>query len=196
MEKAGEAALGGSEVVALVRGAQRGDPRAFRGLFDRYQRSVMSYCLLSSNRDRELAKDLTQECFARAFASLGSLADPERFQGWLFTLAANTCRTRGAQRARHQKLLESVMLEHEAAPDGADPVEREQIIARVREVLDHVADPTVRQIALLHYVEGRTTRTIASELDVPHGTVTVKLMRFRAAIKRDLCRALAEEGHP
>lgn len=181
-----------SSLLAQVHGAQGGDVAAQRALFDRFQRSVMSYCLLSAHGDRELALDLTQESFTRAFGSLKSLENPERFQGWLFTLVANICRSRGAQRTRQEKVLEAVMLEREASTE--DPAQRERLIARVQEVLHRVEDPTVRRLALLHYVDGRTTRDIAALLGMPHGTVTVKLMRFRAAIKADLCQILIEEA--
>jgi DNA-directed RNA polymerase specialized sigma24 family protein len=39
-----------------------------------------------------------------------------------------------------------------------------------------------------------TTREIAARLGVPHGTVTSRLVRFRAAIKRELLRAMLEEA--
>jgi len=65
----------------------------------------------------------------------------------------------------------------------------------VRRVLAHVADKRLREIVQLKYGDREhTTRQIAEKLSIPHGTVTVKLMRFRATIRRDLCRELAWEG--
>jgi RNA polymerase sigma-70 factor (ECF subfamily) len=154
----------------------------------------MSYCLLSSRGDRELALDLSQEAFTRAFRGLPTLADPGNFRGWLFTIVANLCRTRGAAEGRRRALLESFAVEQQAQLAPEDPETRERRIATVREFLAQVDDPSLRQIVQLHYVEAVATREIARRLSIPHGTVTVKLMRFRAAVKRDLSKALAEEA--
>jgi len=179
-----------------VRAAQRGDPAALRALFDRHHRAVLGYCLLATGRDRDRAVDLLQETFCRAFQGLGGLAAPERFRGWLFSIAANVCRTRGAQDERRRRVLDAVQLEQD--PDAAvpdDPAEREGRIAAVQRVISHLPDPKLRQIVQLKYCEPEhTTREIAEMLAIPHGTVTVRLMRFRAAIRRELCRALLEEG--
>ena len=58
-----------------------------------------------------------------------------------------------------------------------------------------LAAPLVHQIAMLKYREPEhTTRQIAEQLGIPHGTVTVKLMRFRAAVRRELaCELLDAE---
>ncbi|MBI5545908.1 MAG: sigma-70 family RNA polymerase sigma factor [Deltaproteobacteria bacterium] len=185
------------EIGRLVRAAQQGERDASRALFDRFQRSVMGYCLLSTKGDRERAMDLLQETFARAFRSLAGLSEPERFQGWLFTIAANVCRTRGFQEQRNQRTLDALALEREAELDPEDKAARERRIALVQQILEGVQDPTLRQIVMLKYGEPEhTTRGISEKLSIPHGTVTVRLMRFRDAIKRDLCRRLLEEGEP
>jgi RNA polymerase sigma-70 factor, ECF subfamily len=182
-------------VAGLVRAAQGGQRAASRQLFDRFQKGVMGYCLLSANGDREKAKDLLQETFARAFRSLDGLAEPERFQGWLFTIAANVCRSEGEKQQRHRKALDALALEREADLPPEDPAGRERRIALVQKVLADVPDPTLRQIVNLRYGEPEhTTRAIAAELGIPHGTVTVKLMRFRDAARRELCRLLLEEA--
>jgi RNA polymerase sigma-70 factor, ECF subfamily len=171
-----------------------GDPKALRALFDRYQRRVMGYCLLSTHGDREQAMDLTQDTFARAFKSLHRLDDPARFAGWLFTIAANVCRSHGAAEQRRRQVMTLLALEVQADAPG-DKVEREQRIAAVQRIVDAIGDPLLQQIVRLKYCEPEhTTRQIAEQLGIPHGTVTVKLMRFRAAVRRELaCELLAAE---
>jgi len=188
-------APGQDGVSGLVRAAQQGDRAASRALFDRFQKGVMGYCLLSAKGDRERAKDLAQETFARAFRSLTGLTEPERFQGWLFTIAANVCRNRGEQESRQRQVLDALAVEREVELPAEDKESRERRIALVQRLLAGVADEKLRRIVILKYGEPEhTTREIAAKLDVPHGTVTVKLMRFRDAVKRDLCRQLLEEG--
>ncbi|MGC4118333.1 MAG: RNA polymerase sigma factor [Myxococcales bacterium] len=186
--------VAGQDLAGLVRAAQDGDRAGCRALFDRFQKGVMGYCLLSAKGDRERAMDLCQETFARAFRSLTGLTEPERFQGWLFTIAANVCRTRGEQEHKRQQALDALALERDAELSAEDKQARERRIALVQRLLSGVQDERLRQIVTLKYGEPEhTTREIAAKLDVPHGTVTVKLMRFRDAVKRDLCRMLVAE---
>lgn len=178
----------------VVRSAARGDRAAQQALFDRHQRGVMGYCLLACKGDRERALELTQETFLRALASLPQLQQADRFRSWLFSIAANLCRGLGAQEARRRELLAAAQLSLDVVPAPDEPREREARIALVQRLLSRIEDPAVRAVVWLKYGEPEhTTREIASRLGLPHGTVTSRLVRFRAAIKRELLRAMVEE---
>jgi len=177
----------------LVEAARNGDRRAQRALFDRFRRPLMGYCMLSANGDRELAMDLTQETFGKAFTNLDRLQDADRFKGWLFTIAANVCRTQGAKAIRQKRLHERFALVLDAEPPAEDKLGRELRISAVQNVLDSIEDDKLRKIVTLKYTEPEhTTREIASKLDIPHGTVTVTLSRFRARMKGRFAAALLE----
>jgi len=155
----------------------------------------MGYCLLACNGDRERALELTQDTFLRALSSLRQLHEPSRFRNWLFSIAANLCRGRGAQEARRRELLVAARLSFDATPSSDEVEQREARIALVQRLLSRVQDPEVRAVVSLKYGEPEhTTREIAARLDVPHGTVTSRLVRFRAAIKRELLRMMLEEA--
>lgn len=184
-------------VVAQVRAAVGGSRAAQQAIFSEHHRAVMAYCLLATHGDRSAAMDLVQEIFGRAFVGLGGLSKPELFKGWLFTIAANVCRARGEQEGRRRALLEGFALQlTEAAPADESTGERERRIARVRELVAEVKDDGTRAVLAAHYVEGEPTRQIAERLNVPHGTVTVKLMRFRDRLKRDFAAAIASGDFP
>jgi len=185
--------------AAAVRAAQDGNRAALRALFERHQRAVFGYCLVAARRDRDRALDLMQETFSRAFRALDTIAEPERFRRWLFTIAANVCRTSAVQEERRDRVLQALQLEQAADGEGepSEAAQREERIATVRRVLTHVSDQRLREIVQLKYGDPEhTTRQIAEKLSLPHGTVTVKLMRFRSAIRRELCRALVSEATP
>src|SRR5919107_454905 len=71
--------------------ARRGDHDAFRQLFDRYSRPVISF-VYDMVGDRALAEDLTQETFVRAYRHLGALREEGKFSTWLFSIAKNVAR--------------------------------------------------------------------------------------------------------
>jgi RNA polymerase sigma-70 factor, ECF subfamily len=191
--------VGGSSPEAMreVRAAQAGDLIATRALFERLQRPVMAYCLVATKGDRDAALDLVQDTFGRAFKALPGLTEPEAFRGWVFTIASNLVRSRGATESRRREVLEGFALETlQDSSQAEEPAMREQRIARVRELVDAVEDEKMRTIAHAHYVEGQKTRDIATSLGMPHGTVTVKLMRFRDGMKRALCAAVVSGEFP
>ena len=87
----------------LVARTRQGDQEAFRLIFERYSRPVISfiYDLVS---DRELAEELTQETFVRAYRSLRSLREETKLSTWLFGIAKNVAREslRARMRDSHQ----------------------------------------------------------------------------------------------
>ncbi|HXM48533.1 MAG TPA: sigma-70 family RNA polymerase sigma factor [Pyrinomonadaceae bacterium] len=91
----------------LVARACRGEQEAFRLIFERYSRPVISfiYDLVS---DRGLAEELTQETFVRAFRNLGALRQETKLSTWLFGIAKNVAREslRARMRASRQVDLE------------------------------------------------------------------------------------------
>jgi RNA polymerase sigma-70 factor (ECF subfamily) len=100
----------------LIARARRGDGEAFRLIFERYTRPVISFIFYMVNR-RELAEELAQETFVRAFRSLGTLRDDARLSTWLFGIAKNVARE--SLRAR-RKELQTVETEHTNAPRARD----------------------------------------------------------------------------
>jgi len=70
----------------LLRRARRGEPEAFRVIFDRHAPSVRRFVgdLL---RDDAAADEATQETFVRAHARLRTLREDERLAGWLLGIA-------------------------------------------------------------------------------------------------------------
>lgn len=87
----------------LVARACRGDQEAFRLIFERYSRPVISF-IYDQVGDRELAEELAQETFVRAYRSLGSLREEAKLSTWLFGIAKNVAREslRSDMRRRQQ----------------------------------------------------------------------------------------------
>ena len=77
-----------TQLVELVKQARDGNRWAFDQLIDRYQGDIhrMIYYRIRAPMD---AEDLTQDVFIRAYRSISRLREPERFRGWLYTIAVN-----------------------------------------------------------------------------------------------------------
>jgi RNA polymerase sigma-70 factor (ECF subfamily) len=86
----------------LVSRACRGDHDAFRMIFERYSRPVMSF-IYDQIGDRDVAEELAQETFVRAYRNLKSLKEETKLSTWLFGIAKNVAREsiRSKVRDRH-----------------------------------------------------------------------------------------------
>ena len=83
----------------LVTRVCQGDAEAFRLIFERYSRPVISFIFDMVN-DRSLAEELTQETFVRAFRSIHTMRRETKLSTWLFGIARNVARESLRARAR------------------------------------------------------------------------------------------------
>ncbi len=96
----------------LVARACQGDQEAFRLIFERYSRPVISF-IYDQVGNREVAEELTQETFVRAYRSLHTLREETKLSTWLFGIAKNVARESLRARARidrHVDLADKLVL--------------------------------------------------------------------------------------
>ena len=75
----------------LVTRVCQGDSEAFRLIFERYSRPVISFIFDMVN-DRGLAEELTQETFVRAYRAIRTMRADTKLSTWLFGIARNVAR--------------------------------------------------------------------------------------------------------
>jgi RNA polymerase sigma-70 factor (ECF subfamily) len=182
------AAAAGDEELILR--AQRGDGAAFGDLVRRTQDRVFNLAFRMTG-DRDMAADVTQDAFLRAFRSLGKLREPGRFSSWLLKIVSNL--SLDALSARGTVSLDALLEEgDEHLPvSGSDPVDAlEGVIAdeAIAAALDKVP-PVYRQVLVLRHIEDLPYERIAEILDIPLGTVKTRLFRGREQL-----RAFLTEG--
>ena len=107
----------------LVSRVCAGDAEAFRLIFERYSRPVISFIFDMVN-DRSLAEELTQETFVRAFRAIRTMRRETKLSTWLFGIARNVARESLRARARagnHLHLADKAVLD--LSDDKPVPVE-------------------------------------------------------------------------
>jgi RNA polymerase sigma-70 factor (ECF subfamily) len=153
-----------SNDLGLVKAAIAGDRRAWSALYDRYAKAVHG-CILAKVPAID-AEDLAQDVFVFALARLETLEDPERFGGWLMTIARNR-RTDYWRRHKDSKEFADEQ-KSEQAPLG----DAQRALDAIRSLPEAYQEPL-----LLRFVEGMTGPEIARCLDMQHGSVRVNLSR-------------------
>ena len=126
----------------LVTRTCQGDSEAFRLIFERYSRPVISFIFDMVN-DRALAEELTQETFVRAYRAMRTMRAETKLSTWLFGIARNVARESLRARARtgnHVDLSDKSVVDlsdNTPAPvEGLLNKELNAIIRRSLEALD------------------------------------------------------------
>lgn len=171
--------------VPPARGSQ--DARArVEELFAQHSTEINTY-LSRMVRDPELAADLTQDTFVRAYRSLDTLEDPAKARPWLFRIAYNLA----LDEIRRRRIIRFLPWSGESR--GAAPsAERIAMDARFSGSLERaLARIPERQRAalLLSELNDLTGRELAAALGVSHVAARALLTRARESLRV----ALAEE---
>ena len=176
---------------ALVERARRGDASAHRALYDAHVEQIyrVTYRLTGAEH---LARDVTQNTFVRAFASLDGFRGESAFGTWLHSIAVslslNEIRRVKRERMRNAPLEDAESL-GQSAPHS-DPVLREKVMQAVNELPEGC-----RAVFMMHDAEGLTHEEIAAALGVTVGTSKAQLSRARGKLRIALAR-FAEEWKP
>src|SRR3989442_10027603 len=70
---------------------QRGDPEAFRLLFEAHKDRVYSIALCFFDGDEAAAKDITQEVFLKLMTFISQFQNRSEFSTWLHRIVTNAC---------------------------------------------------------------------------------------------------------
>ncbi len=187
----------GCEDGELVQRALDGEERAYEALLLRYQRPVFSI-LVRMVRDRELAEDLAQEAFLRAFRALERYDPTRPLSTWLFRIAHNLAvdhlrrRTpetvpidggEGGWTGDGERVPGISLPSPEEAPDRY--VENRELGDLLEEAIGRLR-PEYRSAILLRHVEGCSYEEVAEILELPVGTVKTHLHRARRELRSHL----------
>ena len=199
---AGPGAPPADEPVLLERCAG-GDREAFDEILGRYYGRIYSFCRRLLGPRRELAEDLTQEVFLRAWRGMATFKLGSRFSTWLFQIALNywiqEYRKGKALKRRGVTLSIDKPLGGEDSDYHIEPRSREPDPAQAaftgemgRAILAAIdrLDPDQRAAVVMCDLEGLSYEEIGRALDIPVGTVRSRIHRGRARLQGELERYL------
>jgi RNA polymerase sigma-70 factor (ECF subfamily) len=175
----------GTDDDRLVRLAQAGNREAFGWLVERHQDRM--YRLMLRMVGAEVAEDLAQQAFLKAWLGLARFQGDSTFGTWLYRLAVNVCLDELRRSARRVRLLplEVAELAGDHEPDVADQV-ADGLAAQARQIalaaaLDQVSAED-RLLLHLRVGEGLSYEDIGQLLSIPPSTVGTRLFRARARL--------------
>ncbi len=162
-------------------------------LIDQYQNLVFSICLKLTG-DYFVAEDLTQETFLAAYKHLKQNV-PEAEKAWLCRIASNKCIDHLRATARRGISTEEEQIHNLAQPEKEEPL-RQVLNSEILEELRmccNALSPPYREVAIAHFLEGKSAKEIAEESQIGINTVKTHIHRARELLKKSYRKELLQE---
>ena len=183
--------------TAIIEKVLDGDSQAFEMLILKYQSKLFATSM-NVVKNRELAEDIVQEAFMKAFMKLDSLKNREQFYPWLKRIALNIA----LNHFEKEKRVMDVETEDDETSffenigSGESPEEltlKEELHKYVRSYVDSLPDK-LRVVIVLREVEDMSYEEIAEMMNIPLGTVRSRLFNARQIIKDRLINQGLADG--
>lgn len=183
-----------ADLVISVEKCRAGDRQAFNTLVRLFQGRTYTLAF-NYLKDREEAKDVTQDIFVTVYRTIHTLQDSSKFAAWLYQLSLNHCRNRYRQLVRRGFYNTSsiddpdspIQLTTGETPEGI--LEQQDLRSVILEAMAGMSE-TENEILILRDIQGLSYETIGELLDVPLGTVKSRINRARSVLKDRLQRFL------
>jgi RNA polymerase sigma-70 factor (ECF subfamily) len=173
----------------LVKRVQKGEKGAFDLLVLKYEHKIVNL-MMRYVRDPEMALDITQEAFIKAYRALPRFRGDSAFYTWLYRIAVNTAKNYLAAQRRRPMDIELDLQDPEqyglhAKLKETDTPEGVALGQELQETLERAIGALpedLRQAIILRELDGMSYEEIAQTMDCPVGTVRSRIFRARDAI--------------
>ena len=173
----------------LVKRVQKGDKGAFDMLVLKYQHKIVNL-VMRYVRDPELALDITQEAFIKAYRAIPRFRGDSAFYTWMYRIAVNTAKNHLAAQRRRPMDVELDLQDPEqydlhAKLRETDTPEGVTLGQELKETVERAIaalPEDLRTAIILRELEGMSYEEIAQTMECPVGTVRSRIFRARDAI--------------
>lgn len=156
----------------LLRIVTEDDRKAFEAILRKYQSPIRAFFRKMCGGDGELADDLSQETFLKAYRGIHSFNQQSKFLTWLYAIAKNVYFEHLRRGEKFEELSESEASMVSATDSHLD-------IAKCMLQLN----PEERLVLTLSYAEGLLQTEVAELMEIPLGTVKTHALRAKEKLK-------------
>lgn len=174
--------------------AAGGDRAAFGRIVAGCQNGITAIAL-AITRDVPASEDIAQDAFLSAWNHLPRLRNQSSFLPWLRQITRNLAHDH-LRRKYSEKRIDGDMddilaVVADPTPDHPERLSRQQEEAVVADLIDDLPEET-REILLIYYREGQSSKQVASLLGMQDAAVRKRLSRARQSLAEGLLARLGE----
>ena len=173
------------DIEKLIEQGKQGDEAALGNLYRAYHRRMTEICRRIIG-DRCVAEELAHDAFLLAFAKIGSLRNPQRFESWLTTITTNVA-LRYKERHHEPKMLSlSMLTEEKLAQETTQPEEKPlPTVAELMEAVNALPNG-YGQVFKLAVVQGMSHKEIAEIMGIAAHSSSSQLSRAKKMLQKTL----------
>lgn len=175
---------------------QQGETEAFSPLVRKYHGRLYRH-IQKRLRDPEVAKDLTQETWLKAYRGIGSYRGDSAFYSWLYRIAENVItdhfRRHATQTASRHIGDDPCLRETDTCPSQS--VERKELRLQLKNAIISLTKPR-RDVFVLYYHHELPIKAIARLLNRSEGTIKTHLRNARLQLQELLTPYLNNSDSP
>ena len=183
----------------LIEEILKGKSSIYELLILKYQNQLFA-TVINIVKDEDLAQDIVQEAFLKAYESLNSLRDRNQFYPWIKRIAINESLMKIDRNKRYVDMYDESQEEDDyffnSITDEKNP-EKELIDEEMRRYVRKYVESLpskLRTVIILREVEDLSYEEIAEILNIPIGTVGSRLFNARQIIKERLIKQGLADG--
>jgi RNA polymerase sigma-70 factor (ECF subfamily) len=173
--------------IQIIERGQQGDEAAFGSLYSAYHRRMTGICQRIVD-NRQVAEELAHDAFLLAFAKMGQLHNPQRFEAWLTSITTNVAR-RYMQRHHDPAMLSLSTLSEEELPQ--EPIPTEDKPLPTMEELMTAVDALPKgygQVFKLAVIQEMSHKEIAEILGIAAHSSSSQLSRAKKMLQKSLAQ--------
>ncbi len=166
----------------------KGDSQSDRLIFEMFYQRVY-YTAYYIIQDRDLAQDVVQETFIKAFKHMHTVHDGEKLGAWLAAIASRTAIDYLRKIKRWNDIAtEDVILDEQLSKNHSYTSDVEVLVEEkfLRNLLLQELDefkPEHKQVLILRYLHDMKYEEIAEALDINESTVKIRIHRAKLKLK-------------
>ena len=178
--------------IALVNLVKKGDKKAYNALVLKHQDRLV-FSVYKFLKDYELAQDIAQEAFIKAYKSIDKFRGDSQFYTWIYRIAINTAKNVLSTKARASEVYDNDKTDQllsESAITSENPeniLQADQLRSTINNALQSLPEDIRVTLSLREY-DGLSYEEIAGVLKCPIGTVRSRIHKGREMLDKTFSR--------
>ena len=178
--------------LALIELVKKGDKKAYNVLVLKYQDRLV-FSVYKFLKDYELAQDIAQEAFIKAYKSIDKFRGDSQFYTWIYRIAINTAKNVLSTKARASEVYDNDTTDQllsESATTSENPeniLQADQLRSTINNALQSLPEDIRVTLSLREY-DGLSYEEIAGVLKCPIGTVRSRIHKGREMLDKTFLR--------
>lgn len=168
------------------------DTAYFGELIKRYDQTLMRYVMRRSHASKEDAEDIVQNSFIKMYRNINDFDTSLKFSSWAYRITHNELIDwYRKQKSKPDFIASSTDEDIFASIAGDINIEKEAIQKETKKEIESIIktlDPKYQEIILLRFFEDKSYEEISDILEIPPGTVAVRLSRAKKILEESLSK--------